>query len=327
MTETWLGAHGKLWYDDKWYRLSWLIWPQALAMVLFLLFWATPSQRGSQWAKPVDNHQRALELQKLRDAAINNRASMDALERAASGGEMNAQFYFATLYAPDLKLSKIVQPDVVKAVDWYTKAANQGEVVALGNLALIYSTGAYARVDYARSCYYALKTTSDSPAASLGVKGDCYARGLGGTRTDMTQAANAYEAAYSKGHVRSGAKLGYFFENGLGGRVRSNETALKYYRAAADKNDALGLHNLGAAYGGGLLGLPRDGAEAARLIMLALEAKYDVTLQSLTSRPENWTADFWQNLQRRMAERGYYSGIADGRPNAATLDAVRRFGS
>lgn len=71
----------------------------------------------------------------------------------------------------------------------------------------------------------------------------------------------------------------------------------------------------------------RDGAEAARLITLALEAKYDVTLQSLTSRPENWTADFWQNLQRRMAERGYYSGIADGRPNAATLDAVRRFGS
>lgn len=62
-------------------------------MVLFLLFWATPSQRGSQWAKPVDNHQRALELQKLRDAAINNRASMDALERAASGGEMRRTLF------------------------------------------------------------------------------------------------------------------------------------------------------------------------------------------------------------------------------------------
>jgi hypothetical protein len=34
---SWLAAHGKLWYDDKWY------WPQALAAALVLLFWAMPS--------------------------------------------------------------------------------------------------------------------------------------------------------------------------------------------------------------------------------------------------------------------------------------------
>jgi hypothetical protein len=34
---TWLPAHARLWYDDKWYRFAWLIWPQALAAVLVLL--------------------------------------------------------------------------------------------------------------------------------------------------------------------------------------------------------------------------------------------------------------------------------------------------
>jgi TPR repeat protein len=100
--------------------------------------------------------------------------------------------------------------------------------------------------------------------------------------------------------------------------------ALKFYRAAADKGDALGLHNLGAAYNSGMLGLQRDGDEAARLIVRALEVKYDVTLQSLTNHPEVWTSDFWQNLQRRLAEKGLYSGSIDGRANSATLDAVKR---
>lgn len=64
--------------------------------------------------------------------------------------------------------------------------------------------------------------------------------------------------------------------------------------------------------------------EAARLIVHALENKYDVTLQSLTGRPELWTSDFWQSLQRRLEEKGIYSGTIDGRPNPATLDAIRR---
>jgi TPR repeat protein len=321
----WLAAHGKLWYDDRWYRLAWLAWPQALAVVVVLWFWAMPStEKNAQWAKPLDSKARASQLSSLRDAAKTSQPAMDTLKRDATGGERLAQFYMATLYDPDFKLSTIVQPDVLTAVEWYAKAANQGEESALGNLALTYSRGKFARVDYTRACYYARKLDNNAFANALSVKGDCYARGLGGTQVDLALAADTYEAAYKKGHVRSEASLGYFYENGLGGRPKSNETALKYYREAADKNDVLGLHNLGSAYNSGLLGLQRDGSEAAQLIFRALDAKYDVTLQSLTNHPELWTSDFWQNLQRRLAERGIYSGAIDGRANPATLDAVRR---
>ena len=324
---TWLAAHGKLWYDEKWYRLAWVVWPQALAAALVLWFWAMPSTgRNAQWAKPVDGAARHSQLLALRDAAKSNRTSMDTLERDAIGGEALAQFFYATLLDPEFKLSTIVQPDIGKTVDWYGKAANQGEEASSNNLSLLYSRGTFMRVDYTRACYYARKLSANAHQTGLLVKGDCYARGLGGTQVDMAQAAAAYETSSAKGDVRAGATLGYFYENGLGGKTKSSETALKYYRAAADKGDALGLHNLGYAYNSGLLGLQRDGAESARLIFQALEKKYDVTLQSLTARPELWTNVFGQTLPRRLAETSLYSGAIDGRANAATLDAVRRLG-
>jgi TPR repeat protein len=324
----WLAAHGKLWYDERWYRFAWIVWPQALAAMLVLWFWAMPSTgKNAQWAKPLDTAARHTQLLALRDSAKSSQPAMDTLGRDALGGEALAQFFYATLFDPEFKLSTIVQPDIVKAVDWYSKAANQGDEISLNNLAIAYYRGAYMRVDYTRACYYARRLRVDSLAVGLLVKGDCYARGLGGTQVDMAQAATAYDASSTKGNLRAGATLGYFYENGLGGKIKSNETALKYYRGAADKGDALGLHNLGFAYNSGLLGLQRDGAESARLIFQALEKKYDVTLQSLTTRPELWTSDFWQSLQRRLTEKSLYSGSIDGRANPATLDAVKRLGA
>ena len=325
---TWLSAHGRLWYDDKLYRAAWIAWPQALAAVMVLLFWAMPpSNRNVPWAKPVDANVRYNALRTLRDSAKSDRQAMETLERDAVAGEMNAQFFYATLFDPDLKLSTIVQPDVTKAVDWYGKAASQGDEYSIGNLALTYARGLYMRQDYTRSCFYARKlANSIAFANALNLKGECYSRGLGGTPVDLDQAAAAYESAATKGHLRATAALGYFYENGLGGKPRNYEMALKYYRFAADKGDSLGLHNLGAAYNSGMLGLQRDGSEAARLILHALENKYDVTVQSLTTRPDLWSADFWQNLQRRLGEKGFYSGVIDGRANAATLDAVKRLG-
>lgn len=325
---SWLAAHGKLWYDDKWYRLAWLISPQALIAVLVLLFWAaSPSEKSLPWAKPVDPALRDKQLAALRDSAKTDRQAMDKLEREARGGDMAAQFYFGTLFDPSIHFSTIVQPDATQAADWYARAAAQGNDSAEGNLALFYSDGRFVRLDYTRACFYARKLGANSYAPALRVKGDCYARGLGGMPVDLAQAAEAYEVAASKGNTRAEASLGYFYETGVGGKPRDFATALKLYRAAADKGDSLGLHNLGFAYNSGSLGLQRDGGEAARLILQALENKYDVTLQSLTSRPELWSFDFWQSLQHRLAERGIYAGPIDGSASPATLDAVRRLGT
>jgi hypothetical protein len=107
---SWLSAHGKLWYDDKWYRLAWIVFPQALALLAMLWFWATPTaSKNAQWAKPVDPAQRVSQLLALRDAAKTSKVAMDTLERDARGGEMVAEFFYGTLFDPDFKLSTIVQ--------------------------------------------------------------------------------------------------------------------------------------------------------------------------------------------------------------------------
>src|SRR5271165_231577 len=130
---SWLEAHGKLWYDDKWYRLAWLISPQALMAVLVLLFWAaSPSEKNLPWAKPVDPVLRDKQLAALRDSAKSDRQAMDKLEREARGGDMVAQFYYGTLFDPSIRFSTIVQPDVTQAVDWYARAAAQGNDSAQG---------------------------------------------------------------------------------------------------------------------------------------------------------------------------------------------------
>jgi hypothetical protein len=84
------------------------------------------------------------------------------------------------------------------------------------------------------------------------------------------------------------------------------------------------LHNLGFAYNAGTLGVQRDSGEAARLIYQALRNRYDLTYQSLVNRPQLWTPEFWQSLQRRLQENGLYSGAMDGRPNPATYEAIRK---
>jgi TPR repeat protein len=327
-SSTWLAAHGKLWYDDNWYRIAWIVWPQAIAVLVFMLLWAAPaSNPAATWAKPLDPGTRVRELLALRDQAITSQPAMDELERAARGGERNAQFYYATLFDPILKLSKIAAPDANKTLDYYSRAADQGDMFAISNLAATYWNGSLVRTDVTRACGYARRVNADGSAFALFIRGECYARGYGGTTADMTQAANSYEAASNKGHARAGAALGWFYENGAGGRPRNSETALRYYRQAAEKNDGLGLHNLASAYNAGLLGLQRDPREAARLIMRALEGKHELSVQLLTTRSDFWTIDFWAQLQRLLGEKGLYTGVVDGRANAATLDAVKRLGS
>ena len=169
---SWLTSHGKLWYDDKWYRLAWIVWPQALALVAVLWFWAMPSSsRTAQWAKPVDPATRASQLLALRDSAKSNKQAMDSLERDARGGEALAEFFYGTLFDPDLKMSTIVQLDSSKAMDWYGKAAAQGNELALNNLANAYYRGvlhAHGRDESLLLCAQTLQQRLPQRAAGQG---------------------------------------------------------------------------------------------------------------------------------------------------------------
>jgi hypothetical protein len=302
----WVAAHGRLWYDDKWYRLAWVLWPQAFGILLMLWLWAMPSKPSElRWAKPIDPAARAAELLRLRDAARSSQPAMDTLARDATGGEMLAQFFVATLYDPASKLSTIVQPDIGKAVDWYSRAAGQGDEPSLNALALTYASGINTRQDYTRACYYARKLGDDAPAAGLVIKGDCYAFGRGGIQANMALAANIYEAAFNKGDAHAEAILGYLYENGL-------------RRPKQKSRD-----------GAEILPRRRRKGRPARTVQFGLCVQFRPARPAARRRrgcapdcpgtgskirghravadhshPEIWSADFWQNLQRLLVREG-----------------------
>ena len=52
-------AHGKLWYDDPWYRASWLVLPQAVALLVVGWTWLVkPNAAGNPATLPADQSQR-----------------------------------------------------------------------------------------------------------------------------------------------------------------------------------------------------------------------------------------------------------------------------
>lgn len=74
-TATWLEAHGKLWYDDRWYRTAWIVGPQALALFAFVTLWlAHPAGQPAAspdipWAKPATESQKPAEVPKPQPTA------------------------------------------------------------------------------------------------------------------------------------------------------------------------------------------------------------------------------------------------------------------
>jgi PQQ-dependent catabolism-associated CXXCW motif protein len=100
-TASWLQAHGRLWYDDVWYRAAWIIWPQAVA-VLVLLGWLSWLQSTVQWGKPTQGpaEQSTQQVDALGPctSATDNKQRISACSDAIASGKLRgddlAQAYF-----------------------------------------------------------------------------------------------------------------------------------------------------------------------------------------------------------------------------------------
>ncbi|WP_049236560.1 tetratricopeptide repeat protein [Moraxella canis] len=115
----------------------------------------------------------------------------------AAQGDVAAQIELAEYYY-DMQ-------DYHKAVEWYTKAANQGLAYAQTNLGLMYYEGQ-------------------------------------GVRQDYYQAFKWYTKAANQGHALAQFNLGVLYEYGQG--VRQNKTTAKiYYGQACDHGLQLGCDN------------------------------------------------------------------------------------
>lgn len=165
---------------------------------------------------------------------------LELLEKAAGMGCAKAQYDLGMLYLYGEKSDVgvvIVPQNNGLAVQWLTKAAENGDTLAQYYLAQCYEEGEVAKKDLRQAFdWYRLAAESEYPLAwAVNKLGEFYEKGYG-TEKDAMHAVTLYEEAAEQGDVAGAYNLGRCYEEGIGVSA-DTERAIFWYEKAADNGD------------------------------------------------------------------------------------------
>jgi TPR repeat protein len=149
--------------------------------------------------------------------------------------------------------------DVQDAINWYLKAAEQGDARAQAQLGFIYDK---AEADEEGVAWYRKSADQGHPD---GLHGLARMYGSGeGVDKDMAMSMSLFEQAAAKNHLASVLVLAGTYETGGDGVSVDLAQAAKYWKQAGELGDQRAMMRLANAYRRGELGLPVDEQEAQR---------------------------------------------------------------
>ena len=206
--------------------------------------------------------------------------------KAAKQGNAKAQFHLGFMY----DIGNGVKKDITKAVEWYQKAANQGLAGAQSILGNMYHTGNGVTKDYAKAVEWYQKAANQREATAQCYLGEMYQNG-NGVEKNYTKAVEWYQKASNQGNARAQFFLGYMYENGNG--VEKDYTkAVEWYQKSANQGFAGAQIFLGYMYENGN-GVKKDFAKA-----------YEWYQKAANQGNPN-AKDMLASLQKKMAEENY----------------------
>lgn len=165
--------------------------------------------------------------------------SLKEIVQKAKAGDATAQNILGEWYYK----GRHVKQDYKEAAQWWAKAAQQGNVLAIGNLGICYQTGHGVSKDtlraiglYNRSIkegntalFEQQKTLADNGSLFSQVyTGYCYQNGIGATK-DKNKAAEYFVKAADKGSVDAQRELGMLYLN-----AGKDEEAVKWFKKGSD---------------------------------------------------------------------------------------------
>ena len=140
-------------------------------------------------------------------------------EKAADAGNVSAMNSLGIL-------NENIKQDYDKAIEWYEKAADAGNVSAMFNLGLLYNN---VILDYDKAIEWYEKAAETGDASAMNNLGLLYMNVL----QDYDNAAEWYEKAVDAGNATAMFNLGLLYEYGAG--VEQNNTkALELYHKAVE---------------------------------------------------------------------------------------------
>ncbi|MDO5395411.1 MAG: PEGA domain-containing protein [Bacteroidales bacterium] len=166
------------------------------------------------------------------EQAYNNKNYEKARELALTiSNDATAQFYLGRMYEKGYGVAK----DDTQAVEWYRKAAQQGNASAQTNLGFMYKNGYGVAKDYAQAVEWYRKAAQQGNANAQNNLGVMYKNGYGVAK-DYTQAVEWYRKAAQQGNALAQSNLGFMYKNGYGVAKDINEARRWYEKAAAQGN-------------------------------------------------------------------------------------------
>ena len=179
--------------------------------------------------------------------------AMEWFEKAAANGNANAQTLIGHMYVNGLG----VKPDYAKAIEWYEKAAVNGDATSQNNIDDKY----YEEIeqDYAKVLEWYEKVAASGDSYAQNNIGSMYEDGLY-VKQDYTKAMEWYKKAASQGNSEAQKNIGYMYMNGLGVK-QDYVKAMEWFEKAAAQGNAVAQNNIGSMYLDGL-GVKQDYSKA-----------------------------------------------------------------
>ena len=149
-----------------------------------------------------------------------------------------AQNNFGWMYDNGYGVSK----DYSEAVEWYRKAAEQGNARGQTRLGLMYIYGYGVLKDYAEAIKWFRKAVEQGYSGGANALGWMYENGCGVSQ-DYSEAVKLYRKSAEQGNDMGQSNLGAMYHNGTGVQRNSSE-AIKWYRKAAQQGNETAQNNL-----------------------------------------------------------------------------------
>ena len=211
----------------------------------------------------------------------------ETLQKARQG-DSEAQYNVGAMY----QNGRGVTASRDKAIEWYGKAAEQGNSKAVSRLGLMKANQASFESE--------LQQAEQGNAGSQYNIGNMYTKG-NGTNMDVAQAVIWYEKAASQGHIKAAYKLGLANYEGSGVR-KNGKQARKWFGIAADNGYAPAQYYLGKIYAGGY-GVRRDYSEALNWFTRAVDGGFDQARGEMIDVTERMKMKTARKKQARQEDR------------------------
>ena len=180
------------------------------------------------------------EKNKLTTAAGDALRSIDA---SAENGNPDAQFLLGLSY----RFGSLDRPqDFARAITWLERAADQGHVKAMTELATIYYGGDNGKPEYDKAVYWARKAADQNDDMAQLILAWYYESGES-VEKDLNQAAAWFRKAADQGNAAAQFGLGVLYANGTGVR-RDMAIAMEWFRKSAEQGFAPAMKNYGRCF-------------------------------------------------------------------------------